>query len=41
MSVLDLGGHPMIWDSVPLRLDITIVNLPGAVCKQETHHKIR
>lgn len=31
----------MIWDSVPLRLDITIVNLPGGVCKQETRHNIR
>jgi hypothetical protein len=29
MSVLDLGGQPAIWQSLPGRLDITILNLPG------------
>jgi hypothetical protein len=29
MRILDLGGHPEIWESVPAPLDITILNLPG------------
>jgi SAM-dependent methyltransferase len=29
--VLDLGGSPAIWDNLPVPLDITILNLPGAV----------
>lgn len=42
MSVLDLGGQPMIWDSVPLPLDITILNLSGAALSNTvSHHKIR
>jgi len=42
MSVLDLGGQPMIWSSLPLSLDITILNLPGiAETKIPSHHKIR
>jgi SAM-dependent methyltransferase len=41
MSVLDLGGQPMIWDGVPLRLDLTILNLPNvAVSNYISHHKI-
>lgn len=41
-SVLDLGGQPTIWDSVPFRLNITILNLPGAAeTMRETHHNIR
>jgi len=31
MSILDLGGKPRIWESVPLCLNLTILNLPGAV----------
>lgn len=42
MSILDLGGQPAIWDSVPQRLDITILNLPGiAQSNASSHHKIR
>ena len=42
MSVLDLGGQPMIWDSVAVPLDITILNLPGAALNDiVSHHKIR
>lgn len=41
MSILDLGGLPQIWDSVPLPLNITILNLPGcARCNTPTHHNI-
>lgn len=41
MSVLDLGGQPMIWDSVRSPLDITILNLPGvAESKSASHHRI-
>lgn len=41
-SVLDLGGQPMIWDSVPFQLDITILNRPGiAVSNHPSHHAIR
>lgn len=40
--IIDLGGQPMIWDSVPQRLDITIVNLPGVVNDAHaSHHTIR
>jgi hypothetical protein len=42
MSVLDLGGQPMIWDSVRSSLDITILNLPGiAESNIASHHRIR
>jgi hypothetical protein len=42
MSLLDLGGQPMIWDNTPLRLDITILNLPGiAASNHASHHEIR
>lgn len=42
MSVLDLGGQPMIWNSVPERLNLTIMNLPGvAVTQTPSHHSIR
>lgn len=42
LSVLDLGGQPMIWDTVPLRLNLTILNLPGiAVAHHPSHHAIR
>src|SRR4051812_4204792 len=41
MSVLDLGGQPMIWDNAVSRLHITILNLPGvAVTKHASHHDI-
>jgi hypothetical protein len=41
-SVLDLGGQPMIWDSVSARLDITILNLPGiAQSAHPSKHAIR
>ena len=29
--VLDLGGSPVIWENVPIPLDITILNLPGGI----------
>lgn len=42
LSVLDLGGQPHIWASIPQRLDITIVNLDGiADTDHESHHNIR
>jgi len=44
MSVLDLGGLPMIWESVASPLDITILNLdlPGTPERAaDSHHKIR
>lgn len=31
IRVLDLGGSPSIWENVAVPLDITILNLPGAV----------
>jgi hypothetical protein len=41
MKVLDLGGQPAIWDSVPSRLDLTILNLPGiARTAYPSHHHI-
>jgi hypothetical protein len=42
MSVLDLGGQPMIWDSVPTQLELTILNRPGVARKNAASlHKIR
>jgi len=42
MSVLDLGGQPMIWDGVSCTLDITILNLPGiAMADYSSRHSIR
>lgn len=42
LSVLDLGGQPHIWASIPQRLDITIVNLDGiADTEHGTHHDVR
>lgn len=42
MSILDLGGHPPIWDSVHVRLNITILNLPHAMPSETaSHHNIR
>lgn len=41
-TVLDLGGQPMIWDTVPVRMDLTILNLPGAAkTEHRSHHKTR
>jgi hypothetical protein len=41
MSILDLGGQPMIWDSVPHLLHLTILNLPGIAMRQKkSHHQI-
>ncbi len=40
-SVLDLGGQPMIWDTAPVRLKLTILNRPGiAVSNYTSHHVI-
>lgn len=42
MSVLDLGGQPMIWDSVSTPLEVTILNLPGIVeSNAVSHHRFR
>lgn len=42
MSVLDLGGQPMIWDTVPEPLNLTILNLPGIVMADHvSHHRIQ
>ncbi len=41
MKILDLGGHPAIWSSVSIQLDITILNLPGRVVRaDDTHHSL-
>jgi Methyltransferase domain len=41
-SILDLGGQPMIWDSVPMRLNLVILNKLGvAVSNYPSHHRIR
>ena len=41
MSILDLGGQPMIWNAVPQCLNLTILNLPGvAATNAASHHKI-
>jgi hypothetical protein len=40
--VLDLGGTPDIWNTIPARLDITILNLPGETGQHiPTHHRVR
>jgi len=40
-TILDLGGQPKIWSSVNLKLNITILNLPGIAHRDhETHHSI-
>jgi hypothetical protein len=40
--ILDLGGRPAIWNSVPEKLNITILNLPGEAGMQvPTHHAVR
>ena len=42
MSILDFRGQPMIWESVPEQLNLTIVNLPGiAELNVPSHHAIR
>ena len=33
--ILDLGGHPDIWASVEIPLNITILNLPGQIVERE------
>ncbi|NJL50779.1 MAG: class I SAM-dependent methyltransferase [Blastochloris sp.] len=40
-NIIDLGGQPMIWDSAPVRLNITILNLPGSAnVHYQTKHNI-
>jgi len=40
--ILDLGGNPGIWNLVPQRLEITILNLPGETGQHiPTHHQVR
>jgi hypothetical protein len=40
VSILDLGGQPMIWDNVSQCLNLTILNLPGAALSNAaSHHK--
>jgi hypothetical protein len=42
MRILDLGGQPMIWDSIDDKLNLTIVNLPGIANQSvPSHHAIR
>ena len=41
MKILDLGGQPMIWDTIKTKLDITCINLSGIAIKEHpSHHKI-
>lgn len=38
--ILDLGGTPALWREVPFSLDITVLNLPGAIKREgEPHHR--
>ena len=42
MTVLDLGGTPVIWQALRTPLKITILNLPGRTHRgTESHHAIR
>ncbi|MCZ8333374.1 MAG: hypothetical protein O9328_03840 [Rhodobacteraceae bacterium] len=37
--IIDLGGAPASWRSIPFKLKIVIVNLPGAVQRDpDSHH---
>src|SRR3974390_1552587 len=41
MSILDLGGSPAIWKTLPYSLNLTILNLPGGYLRDSTTaHKI-
>jgi hypothetical protein len=41
-AVLDLGGQPMIWDSLRTSVGLTVLNLPGiALTTHRSHHNIR
>ena len=41
VSIIDLGGQPMIWRSIDVPLKITILNLPGIVrLAPQSHHQI-
>lgn len=41
-EIIDLGGQPQIWHFIPVRLNITIVNLPGiAKSNYQSTHNIR
>jgi 2-polyprenyl-3-methyl-5-hydroxy-6-metoxy-1,4-benzoquinol methylase len=41
MSVIDLGGSPMTWKTVPFSLNLTVLNLPGGVPRDNAiRHKI-
>lgn len=40
--VLDLGGRPELWNLVPWRLEVTILNLPGTTGHEvASHHQLR
>ena len=42
LRILDLGGQPMIWDSIAEKIDLTIVNLPGVAGQSiPSQHAIR
>jgi hypothetical protein len=42
MSIIDLGGTPVIWDVVSQRLNLTMLNLPGGASNNvASHHTIR
>lgn len=42
LKILDLGGRPEIWESIPEKLDITILNLPGETGSSvPTHHDVK
>lgn len=41
MSILDLGGQLTFWDNFPLRLNLTVLNLPGSFrYNVPTYHNI-
>lgn len=41
LTILDIGGSPEIWRFVEQSLSITILNLPGRVKHEPSHHHIR
>ncbi len=41
LRILDLGGTPKIWECIPEKLNLTLLNLPGTVESNEpSHHNL-
>ena len=42
LHIVDLGGSPALWNLIPGKLQITIINLPGAVAPgSPSHHELK